>query len=120
MKNFKQLLVWQKGFDITLQVCEVVKQLPVEEKFGLKSQMIRAASSIPANVAEGSSRASNKDYARFLEIALGSSFELETHLMIAWAIKYVDPVKVESLLFIISEEQKMLAGFNKKVKGESN
>jgi len=76
MKNFKQLTVWQKSMNLVVETHQLSKSLPNEEKFGLISQMNRAAVSIPSNIAEGSSRRSDKDYARFLEIALGSSFEL--------------------------------------------
>jgi four helix bundle protein len=78
MKNYKQLIVWQKGIDLVKLSYNLTKELPSEEKFGLCSQINRAAVSIPANIAEGSSRDSDKDYGRFLQIALGSAFEVQT------------------------------------------
>ena len=82
MNNFKDLKIWQKGMEIVSMIFDLVKQLPKEEKLTLRSQMIRSAVSIPSNIAEGTSRNSNKDFARFLEIALGSCFELETQIII--------------------------------------
>ena len=86
MKNFKQLRVWQKGLEIALASYELVQAFPKEERYGLSSQITRAAVSIPSNIAEGSSRGSEKDYNRFLEISLGSCFELETQLRLIWEV----------------------------------
>ncbi len=90
--------------------------LPESEKFGIISQMNRAASSIPANVAEGASRDSQKDFKRFLQIALGSSFELETFLSGINMLGFVEEVMSIKLLDLINEEQKMLMAFIKKLK----
>jgi four helix bundle protein len=76
MKNYKEITVWQKGINIVKDICFLVKEFPSEEKFGLISQVTGAAVSIPANIAEGSSRSSDRDYARFIQIALGSAFEI--------------------------------------------
>src|ERR1700755_1396796 len=72
MRNFKELKVWQKGFDIAINSYKLTATFPAEEKFGLISQINRAAVSIASNIAEGSSRNSDKDYKRFIEISLGS------------------------------------------------
>lgn len=98
MKNFKQLKVWQKGFDIAASTFQFASTLPKEERFGLISQMTRAAVSIPSNIAEGSSRSSEKDYSRFIEISLGSCFELETQLLIAQKVNLGDVQKQNQLL----------------------
>lgn len=82
MKDFKKLQIWQKGIEIVKLCYKLTEQLPSTEKFNLVSQINRAAISIPSNIAEGSSRRSERDYFRFLEIALGSCFELETQLLI--------------------------------------
>ena len=89
MRNFKELKIWQKGFDIAISAFKLAGSFPKEEKYGITSQITRAAVSIPSNIAEGSSRTSGKEYSRFMEISLGSSFELETQLLIAQAVKYV-------------------------------
>jgi len=115
MRNFKQLLIWQKGFQIAVKAFQITSSFPREEKFGLSSQLTRAAVSIPSNIAEGSSRTSSKDYNRFLEMTLGSSFEAETQLLIAEAINYGEKEKRNELLKEIDEEQKMIMSFMTKL-----
>lgn len=115
MRNFKQLLIWQKGFQIAVKSFELVAAFPKEEKYSLSSQITRAAVSIPSNIAEGSSRTSSKEYNRFLEISLGSSFEIETQLLIAEAVNFGDKKKRDDLLKDIDEEQKMIMGFMSKL-----
>ena len=83
MRNFRELKIWQKGFQIAVNSIKISATFPQQEKFGLASQISRSSVSIPSNIAEGSSRTSDKDYNRFIEISLGSSFELETQLLIA-------------------------------------
>src|SRR5437870_3872448 len=83
MKNFRELLIWKKAMDITELVYRSIGNFPAEEKFGLRSQATRSAVSIAANIAEGSARSSQKEYRYYIEVALGSCFELETHLLIA-------------------------------------
>ena len=83
MKDHKDLDVWKKGIDLVAEVYRTTAQFPKEEVFGLTSQMRRAAVSIPANVAEGAARQTDKEFIQFLHIALGSASELETELLIA-------------------------------------
>ena len=116
MKNFKQLRVWQKGLDIAIQSYQLTHTFPKEEKFGLSSQITKAAVSVPSNIAEGSSRSSVKDYSRFIEISLGSAFELETQVLIAQAINFGNKEIRDSLLVNILDEQRMLTGFIAKLK----
>lgn len=109
-------MIWQKGMEIWKETYLLTKNLPSEEKYGISSQINRASSSIPANIAEGSSRDSKKDYARFLQIALGSSFELETFLIGVRMLELVSSEeKVEEILNLIDEEQKMIMSFKKKI-----
>ena len=115
MKNFKQLNVWQKSMSLVVQSYRLSKTLPGDEKFGLISQMNRASVSIPANIAEGSSRKSDKDYARFLEIALGSSFELETLVLIIQLLEMAPEEKTDAIIVEITEIQKMLSNFIKRL-----
>ncbi len=115
MKNFKGLKIWQKGFEIAKQSFQLTESFPKEERFGLSSQITRAAVSIPSNIAEGSSRSSEKDYKRFLEMALGSGFELETQLLIAEKACYGRKEMRDHMLQAIDEEQKMLIAFIKKL-----
>ena len=93
MRDFKKLLIWQKGFQIAIKSFKIVSLFPKEEKYGLSNQITKAAVSIPSNIAEGSSRSSMKDYNRFLEISLGSAFELETQLLIADAVNFGEKEK---------------------------
>lgn len=115
MKNFKQLLIWQKGFQIAVQSFQLTASFPKEERFSLSNQITRAAVSISSNVAEGSSRESERDYHRFLEISLGSCYELETQLLIAEAVKYGDEQLRRELIQHVQEERKMLVGFMGKL-----
>jgi len=82
MRNFRNLDVWKNGIELVKEVYQIAKLLPKNEEFGLKSQITRAAVSIPSNIAEGSARNSQIEFKRFLEIAMGSAFELETQLII--------------------------------------
>ena len=111
MKNYKELKVWQRGLDVVALTYAVVRQLPREEAYGLRSQMTRAAVSIPSNIAEGSSRTSEKEYRHFLEIALGSCFELDTQLIVAIQSGLVTLEPENQLPQLLEEEIKMLHSF---------
>ena len=119
MKNYKELNVWRQGIELVKRTYEVSQLLPKEEKFGLISQMTRAAVSIPANIAEGSSRESDKDYARFLQIALGSAFELQTYFVIISEMSWSDTAIVEELQKLLDQEIKMIHMFIKKLLADS-
>ena len=113
MKNFKQLLIWQKGIEINKKVFDLIESIPKNARYELGPQMMRSAISIPSNIAEGSSRTSKKDYKRYLEFALGSAFELESQAIILGEIN--STTDISGLLSLIDEEQKMLMSFMKKV-----
>ena len=115
MKNFKELRIWQKGMDIAVNCFQLTSIFPVEVRYGISSQINKAGVSIPSNVAEGSSRSSEKDYSRFVEISLGSSYELETQLLIAQRLKFGDQQLLSHTLNEVVDEQKMLQGFIKKL-----
>jgi len=82
VRSFRELEIWKKGIEIVKEVYQASKLLPKDEQYGIRSQITRAAISIPSNIAEGSSRNSEIEFKRFLEIAIGSAFELETQLVI--------------------------------------
>ena len=92
-----------------------VEAFPNTEKYGLRSQIKRSAVSIPSNIAEGASRNSEKDFARFLEIALGSAFELETQLIIASKRKYISEGSLEKTVKKLSSLQKRIYGLRRKI-----
>lgn len=90
MHRYKELKVWQKAIDLAVEVYRITEKLPKDERFGLISQMNRSAVSIPSNIAEGTGRNTNKDFNNFLGVALGSSFELDTQLVISNKLEYVN------------------------------
>lgn len=116
MNDFRKLLVWQKGINIVSLIYTLVANFPKEEKYGLASQMSRAAVSISSNIAEGSSREGKKDYTCFLEIALGSAYELETQIIAGREIGIISKEKFQEIIKVIHEEQKMLSGFIRTLK----
>lgn len=89
MKNFRSLVFWKMSKEFAVEIYTATQSFPLSEQFGLTSQMRRSAVSIPSNIAEGTSRKTNKDLSRFLDIAIGSAHELETQLEIAKEIKYL-------------------------------
>ena len=115
MHNFKNLDIWTKSMELVTKIYSITNSFPNQERFGLTSQIQRAAVSIPANIAEGSAKSSNKDFARFLEMSIGSSFELETELIIALNLKYIDSVVFTNIETKINEIQKMINGFKQSL-----
>lgn len=92
-------------------VCELVRHFPPEEKYGMTSQITRAAVSIPANIAEGSGRQTDKDYGRFVQHSLGSAFEVQTYLIIAQEMKWVNSLQVKDVEELLEREIMMLHRF---------
>lgn len=115
MHNFRKLDIWTKSMSLVTEIYQLTNTFPSHERFGLMSQMQRAAVSIPTNIAEGSAKTSNKDFARFLEMSIGSSLELETELTIALNLKYTDLILFENIQNKIIELQKMITGFKNKL-----
>ncbi len=103
--NFKKLKIWQMGMELSKLILDLTDTFPTYEKYGLKSQMDRCSISIPSNIAEGSSR-TNKSFSHFLDISLGSSFELQTQILLANHRKYLSDEKSENLETKIEEFQK--------------
>ena len=111
MRNFRDLKVWEKAHQLTLAVYKETRSMPREELYGLTSQIRRAASSIPANIAEGCGRRGEVELARFCQIAFGSANELEYHLLLAYDLSYFDLGTYEALRVDVIEVKKMLAAF---------
>lgn len=95
MKDYKELEVWQKAVTLATDLYKLTRPFPDTEKFGLTTQVRRAATSVPANIAEGWGRGSTKEYIQFLLVARGSLLELETHLIIAKRLEYVNEQQSE-------------------------
>lgn len=112
--NYKNLKIWQIGIEIVDDVYSIINKFPKGEKFGLISQISRCSVSIPSNIAEGSSR-TDKSFSHFIDIALGSSFELETQLIIAFRRKYITKEQLSEIELKIQEFQKMTMGFQNKL-----
>jgi len=115
MHNFKELKVWKAGIQLCKTTFTLTGTFPSTERYGLISQMTRAAVSIPSNIAEGCGRKSNKELHQFLSIALGSSFELETQLIIAKDFDYISEEKLQTISNQITEIQKMIYGLQKRL-----
>jgi len=116
MRNFKKLEIWKHGILLVKEVYKVSELLPNEEKFGLRSQITRAAVSVPSNIAEGASRNSGIEFKRFLEIAIGSLFELETQIIIIDELNLIEARELNNLFKLIEEESKMINGLISKIK----
>lgn len=114
-QSVQRLKVWQKSMDLVEMSYRLSSRLPLDERFGLISQIRRAATSIPANIAEGFGRWNARDFARFAAIASGSLRELETHLMIVQRLGYLDNSAVELALHAADELSKMLYQMRRRV-----
>ena len=106
--DFRELKVWQKAMDLTVEIYSVVKLLPREETFALSDQMRRAAVSIPSNIAEGQGRETMKEFIRFIAVARGSLRELSTQLEICVRVNYLDESQTANASRLIEEIDKML------------
>ena len=116
MQDFHTLRVWEKSHQLTLDVYRATMTFPNEELYGLTSQIRRASSSIPANIAEGCGRGGNIELKQFLNIALGSASELEYHLLLARDLNHLKMADYERLVDNTIEVKKMLAALIAKIK----
>lgn len=113
MHNFKELNSWKEAKDLSVLIYKITKDFPTSETYGISAQINRAVVSIPSNIAEGAGRNSDKDFLRFIGIAIGSTFELETQLIIANELSYISNEKFEELILKLNNVQKMLVNFQK-------
>ncbi len=116
MQSFRELSVWRKAHELTLAVYRVTKDFPGDERYGLTSQVRRAAASIGANIAEGCGRDGGPDFARFLQLAMGSASEVEYHLLLAHDLDLLTDETYENLNTDAIEVKRMLASLIKKVR----
>jgi four helix bundle protein len=115
MRDFKQLKVWEKAHNLTVQVYKITKSFPSDERFGLTGQLRRAASSVPTNIAEGCGRDTERDFARFLSIAAGSASEVEYQLLLACDLGYIESESFKDLTQQVNEIKMMLNSFIQKL-----
>ena len=112
MRNFRELFIWQNAMEIAKSTYKLTGNFPTHERYGLSSQIQRAAVSVPSNIAEGCSRKSDVDFARFLEIAQGSAFEVETQLILANEFGYI---KENAFIELIEELNYLQKQINKLI-----
>ena len=115
VESYRDLIVWQKSMALVKEVYALLKLLPKEEQYALSDQMRRSVVSIPSNIAEGYGRNSINDYARFLNIARGSKYELETQLHICVMLSYITEEQSKFAFELLQEIGKMLNSFIKKL-----
>jgi len=116
MKDFRKLFVWEKAHKLTLEIYRVTSSFPREELYGLTSQIRRASVSIPANIAEGCGRDSERELLRFMRIAMGSSSELEYEIILAHDLGYLSDEEFIKVQGDLVEVRKMLNAFIQKLK----
>lgn len=116
VRNYRELIVWQKAMNLVEQVYQASKQFPKEELYGLTSQVRRSAVSIPSNIAEGQARKSTAEFLNFLSIANGSRAEMETQIQLALRLKYVTNDTAQSILSLSEEVNRLLNGLMNSLK----
>ena len=118
MKDFRELKVWEKGHHLALAVYKVTAKFPRDELYGLTSQIRRSCVSIPANIAEGCGKSGDAEFARFLQIAMGSASELEYHLLLSRDLNLLDTPSYENLAQETTEVKRMLASLIQKLRAD--
>ncbi len=116
MHRYKDLKFWQLSREFCKEIYIATKPFPDDERFGLISQLRRAAVSIPSNIAEGSAKNSNKDFKRFLRISLGSCYEIETQLLISFDFGFIENNELERLNNNLYQIIKMMSKFSSSLK----
>lgn len=119
MRNFRELQIWNRSHELTLEIYRITREFPKAETYGLVSQMRRSASSIPTNIAEGCGRNTEKDFARFLDNASGSASELEYQLILAHDLAYIPQDTYEKTTTELTEIKRMLNAFLQKLTANS-
>lgn len=116
--SYRDLVVWQKAMQLSLEVYAVTNAFPDVERFGLTNQLRRAAVSVPSNIAEGYGRGSQADYLRFLRTARGSLAEIDTQMLIAERLHFMDEGRYQHMLTMINECGRVLAGLIRSLESE--
>jgi len=115
MKTYRELIVWRKSMDFVTSIYQVSKLFPNDENFGLTSQLRRSAISIPSNISEGYGRNSLNDYIRFLNISVGSLYEVQTQIEIAFNLKYIENEQFKSIYDSTREIERMMSSLIRKL-----
>ena len=116
LQDFRNLEVWKRSHSLTLELYRVTSKFPSNELYGMTSQIRRAAASVPANIAEGCGRYGNAELTRFLRIAIGSSSELEYHVLLAYDLGYIGKEEYEELTVRVVEVRRMLIGLSNRTR----
>ncbi len=116
MQDYKKLVVWQKGHELTKAIYKATKDFPKEEIFGLTSQLRRATTSIPTNIVEGCGRGTNPDLARFVQIASGSAYEVEYLIFLCFELGYLNKKEFTALDKNCNDIKRMLFALYEKIK----
>lgn len=119
MQDFRKLKVWKKSHDLTLRIYDLTVQFPREEIYGLTNQIRRACASVPTNISEGCGRETPADFARFLQIAIGSASETEYLILLAHNLKYFSAKQYVELTDTIVSVKKMLTSLLKNIRAEN-
>ncbi len=117
MKTFKDLIVWQKSMELITEIYKITTTFPEDEKYCLITQIRRSAISIPSNIAEGYGRHSTNDYIRFLQLSIGSLYELQTQIEISYNLKYLNNEKFNIVYESSREIERMMCSLINKIKG---
>ena len=120
IRSHRDLKVWQFGMEICERIYDLTRSFPPDERYGLVSQLRRAAASVPANIAEGNARGSTKEYLHFLSIAIGSLAEIDTFLDLSTRLTYSQPVDVRQIMDSLVEERRMLRGLQRSLRERLN
>jgi len=115
LKNYKELKVWQRAYQLCLEIYKVTKTFPKEERYGLSSQIRRAAVSVPSNIAEGYGRKTTAEYIQALYIAYGSNCELETQIRLSGDLGFIDAENLERVEKNVGDIERMLKGLIKSL-----
>jgi len=119
MQDFRKLQLWRSAHTLTLDIYRLTKSFPTDERFGLIDQMRRASVSIESNLAEGTGRKCDADFARFVQMAFGSACELECQLLVARDLKLLDESAASKVLADLERTKRMLSGLLRKLKADS-
>lgn len=115
MRDFRKLQIWERAHNLVLKIYEITKLLPKEELYGLTSQIRRAAVSVPTNIAEGAGKDSNKDFTRYLSIALGSLSEIQYLLFLIKDLNYISDFEISPLEIEANELKMMIYSYSSKI-----